>query len=280
MRPGGLGSGVVFRAGAGVGTVTRPGLPVAVGEPAIDPLSRRMMAETVEAARGLVGGPADLEIVVAIDNGEKLALRTPNNRFGIVGGLSVTATGGLVEPIDGSSWTASIQFGVDIARAMGFTLVAGSTDGSSEQAVRALHDLDEVQLIDMGDHVGGFLGYLCQHRVERVTLALDFAKAVELAQGLLDLAAKHGGAVDFDFLAAAVAALGGTPALAETVRAATGALEALDLCLAADLPLADRIAAMAWKTAAKVISGSVVSLEVVIFGRAGGLLATTGFRPA
>lgn len=279
VRPTAPGSGIVFRAGPGVGTVTRPGLPLAVGEPAINPVPRTMMTSALEEARASVGGPADVEVTIGVDDGERLALDTLNGRLGIIGGLSILGTTGIVIPFSCSAWIASIQRGVDVARAMGFTHVAGATGSTSEQAIKALHDLDDVQLIDMGDFVGGFLKYLKAHPVARVSLALGFAKAVKLSQGLMDLHSKRG-QVDFAHLADIVASLGGDDALVAGTRGANTALEVLETSLAAGLPIADRVAEMAWKVAAETIAGHGMVLEVAIFGRAGGLIATTGFEAA
>jgi cobalt-precorrin-5B (C1)-methyltransferase len=277
VRPAATGAGLVFRAGPGVGTVTRPGLPLAVGEPAINPVPRAMIAQTLEEARAAIGGPADVEVEISIDNGEKLAERTLNGRLGIVGGLSILGTTGIVVPFSCAAWIASIQRGIDVARACGFTHVAASTGHTSEQAVKTLYRLDDVQLIDMGDFVGGTLKYLRKAPVPRVTLALGFAKAVKLGQGLLDLHSKRG-SVDLEALSAIVADLGGARDLVEAVKGANTALEVLDRCRAAGVPVAEAVAERGLATAAAVIAGHGVALEVMLFDRSGGLLASTGFR--
>ncbi|WP_026785088.1 cobalt-precorrin-5B (C(1))-methyltransferase [Pleomorphomonas koreensis] len=277
VRPAAAGAGLVFRAGPGVGTVTRPGLPLAVGEPAINPVPRAMIARTLAEARHMVGGPEDVEVEIGIDNGEKLAERTLNGRLGIVGGLSILGTTGIVVPFSCAAWIASIQRGIDVARASGFVHVAASTGHTSEQAVKALYGLDDVQLIDMGDFAGGTLKYLRKAPVPSVTLALGFAKAVKLGQGLLDLHSKRG-SVDLDALSAIVAELGGADDLVQAVRGANSALDALTRCRAAGIPVAEGVAERGLATAVGVIAGSGMALEVAVFDRQGGLLATTGFR--
>jgi cobalt-precorrin-5B (C1)-methyltransferase len=277
VRPATVGSGLVFRAGPGVGTVTRPGLPLNVGEPAINPVPRAMIARALAEARQVVGGPQDVEVEISVDNGEKLAERTLNGRLGIVGGLSILGTTGIVVPFSCAAWIASIQRGIDVALASGFVHVAGSTGHTSEQAVKALHGLDDVQLIDMGDFAGGMLKYLRKAPVPSVTLALGFGKAVKLGQGLLDLHSKRG-SVDLEALAGIVAGLGGGDDLVQAVRGANSALDALTRCRAAGIPVAERVAERGWATAAGVIAGSGMALEVAVFDRQGGLLATTGFR--
>jgi cobalt-precorrin-5B (C1)-methyltransferase len=250
------GSGVVFRAGEGVGTVTRPGLPIPPGEPAINPVPRRMIA----AALAEVEASPDIEVTISIADGERLAQRTLNGRLGIVGGLSVLGSTGIVVPYSCAAWIDSIHRGIDVARAMGIGHVAGSTGSTSEAAVQRLHGLDEVALIEMGDFVGGMLKYLRRHPVPRVTIAGGVAKMTKLAQGMLDLHSKRGTA---DM--AALAELASMPELAacNTVaeafsRAGTG--------------LGDLIATRALKTASEVLDGADIALDIAIFDREGRLV--------
>ena len=135
------GAGIVFRAGEGVGTVTRPGLPLAVGEPAINPVPRRMMREVIEAACAARNLPPDFQVTISVRNGRELAEKTWNPRLGILGGLSILGTTGIVVPYSCAAWIASIQRGVDVARAMGLTHLVGATGDTSEKA--ALRRLDE-----------------------------------------------------------------------------------------------------------------------------------------
>src|SRR5258707_5275567 len=114
VRPAPRGSGIVFRAGPGVGTVTRPGLPLAVGEPAINPAPRRMIAAALAELTG-EAAPPDLVVTVSIPGGEALAAKTLNGRLGIVGGLSILGTTGIVIPYSCSSWIHSIHRSIDVA---------------------------------------------------------------------------------------------------------------------------------------------------------------------
>ena len=98
VRPAPPGAGIVFRAGEGVGIVTRPGLSLAVGEPAINPAPRKMIAAMLNELAPVLGGPADVSVTIGIPDGRRLAQRTMNGRLGIVGGLSVLGTSGIVKP--------------------------------------------------------------------------------------------------------------------------------------------------------------------------------------
>jgi len=277
VRIGAPGSGVTFRAGAGVGTVTRPGLPLGVGEPAINPVPRAMMRAAIAEVAATQGQAGDVEIEISIPNGEKIASKTLNPRLGILGGLSVLGTTGIVVPFSCAAWIHSIHRGIDVARAMGLDHVAGSTGNTTETAVAKLHGLSEQSLIDMGDFVGGMLKYLRGHPVPRVTVAGGIGKMVKLAQGLTDLHSKRG-SVDHAFLADVAAQAGASAEIVARVRAANSALEVLEIARATGFDLGRPIVEAGWRTAAKLLEGSGIALEVAVFDRQGGLVATTGFR--
>lgn len=194
--------GVQFRAGEGVGKVTRPGLPIGVGEPAINPVPRQMMQAVVADLAQREGRAPDIEITIRIPGGAEIAQKTWNPRLGIVGGLSVLGTTGIVRPFSCAAWIASIHRGIDVARAGGLTHVAGCTGAMSERAVQALYHLPDMAMLDMGDFVGGMLKYLRRHPVARVTIGGGLGKLTKLAQGHVDL---HSGRSQVDFAALAAA---------------------------------------------------------------------------
>ena len=267
---GAAGSGLRFAAGDGVGTVTRPGLPLPPGEPAINPGPRAMIAGALREA----GAPDDLMVTVSIPGGLKLAERTLNGRLGIVGGLSVLGTTGIVIPFSCAAWIDTIHRGIDVARASGLSHIVGATGTNSEAAAKALYGLPEPALIEMGDFVGGMLKYLRRHPVPRVTIAGGFAKMTKLGQGLMDLHSKRGQA-DLAWLAARVVELGGSPDVATRVAAGNTAAETLALARAEGIDLAATVAAAARDRAADALVGCAIALDVAIFDRAGGLAART-----
>jgi cobalt-precorrin-5B (C1)-methyltransferase len=279
VRRGAPGAGVTFRAGEGVGTVTRPGLPVPPGEPAINPVPRRMIRAAIGEIAKATGQAGDVEVEIAIPGGEALAARTVNARLGIVGGLSILGTTGIVVPYSCAAWIYSIRQGIDVARAGGIDHVAGSTGATSEDAVRALHGFPDVALIDMGDFVGGMLKYLRAHPIPRVTIAGGVAKMTKLAQGLLDLHSKRG-AVDLPALAEFAVAAGGSAELAARIAGANTTTQAFAQASAEGIALGDAVAATAWQTAARVIADTEITLEIVLFDRDGKLVGHAPFRPA
>jgi cobalt-precorrin-5B (C1)-methyltransferase len=260
------GEGISFRAGPGVGTVTKPGLPLAPGEPAINPVPRQMMSTVVEEIAIRENARKDVIIEISVPRGEKLAENTWNGRLGIVGGLSILGTTGIVQPFSCSAWIHSIHRGIDVARATGLTHIAGATGSTSEEAVRKLYGLPIGALIDMGDFAGGMLKYLRNHPVPRVTIAGGFGKITKLAQGALDL---HSGRsqVDFDWLARLM-----PERVREHTRKANTAQEVEELARSIGFDLTSRVAKSALGTVCEVLKDSPVEADILIVGREGAII--------
>ncbi len=254
------GEGIRFRAGPGVGMVTKAGLPIPPGEPAINPVPRQMMTQVIAELGG-----AGAEIEISIPGGEALAEKTWNPRLGIVGGLSILGTTGVVNPFSCAAWIASIHRGIDVARAMGLRHVAGCTGSTSEDAVRAQYGLPLEAMLDMGDFAGGLLKYLRTHPVPRVTIGGGFGKITKLGQGALDL---HSGRsqVDLDWLAAQCPELP-----RERVLAANTAQEVLEMAAGFDLP--QRVARAALETVCAVLRDAPVAADVIVVSRKGEIIA-------
>ncbi|WP_428542349.1 cobalt-precorrin-5B (C(1))-methyltransferase [Profundibacter sp.] len=256
--------GVVFAAGDGVGIVTKPGLPVPVGEPAINPKPREMMLGVVEEMATTYGKRTDITLTVSIVNGAALALKTWNPRLGIKGGLSVLGTTGVVRPFSCAAWIASIHRGVDVARATGQPHVAGCTGATSEATVQALYDLPDHAMLDMGDFAGGLLKYIRRHPVARLTIGGGIGKITKLAQGAVDL---HSGRSQVDF--AALAGMAGDDRLAKV----NSALEAYEI---AGKKMADKVATQALLAVQDILRDTDTNVDIVIIDRAGNIIARAG----
>ncbi|CAA7611589.1 putative cobalt-precorrin-6A synthase (deacetylating) [Candidatus Terasakiella magnetica] len=261
VEPATKGSGVTFRAGAGVGRITLPGLPVPPGEPAINPGPRQQIIANLHD----VAADCDLTVTLSIPGGEDLATKTLNPRLGILGGLSILGTTGVVLPYSCAAWVHSIHRGVDVARAAGLSHLAGCTGKTSEAAAHRLLGLPDLALMDMGDMAGALLKYLRRHPVERLTLVGGFAKLAKLAAGHLDLHSKAS-RVDQSLLAAMLAELGAEPERVEAARGAASAAQAL--ILAGTLPLGDRVARRAREVALATLSGGI-EISVIAIDRTG-----------
>ena len=271
VRRGEPGMGIVFRAGEGVGTVTKPGLPVAPGEAAINPVPRTMMRAEVETLCTAHGLAPDITVTIAVPGGEAIARQTWNPRLGIVGGLSILGTTGIVHPFSCSAWIHSIHSGVDVARAAGYPTILAATGSTSEAAARRLHPVPDTASIDMGDFAGGLLKYLRNHPVPHLVLAGGFAKMVKLAQGALDL---HSGRsqVDFEWLADAVPDLNQN--VKQRIRDANTAAEVL--AMTRDGALATTVAQAARETALAALRDAPVAVTLLVVDRAGTVIASDG----
>lgn len=267
------GSGVTFHAGDGVGTVTRPGLPLAVGEPAINPVPRRLITEAVQGVAERHQAAGDVAVRVDIPSGAEMARHTWNPRLGIVGGLSILGTTGVVIPYSCSAWIDSIRSGIDVARALGITHVAGSAGSTSEAVVTDLHQLPESALLDMGDFAGAVLKHLRKNPVPRLTIAGGFAKMSKLAAGHLDLHSQRS-EVDLELLAELARDEGFVVAAGEIGRA-NSALHALELAEAAGFSLGTLVAGRARATALEVLGDAPVGVDIVVIDRSGRIVGRT-----
>ncbi|WP_420863869.1 cobalt-precorrin-5B (C(1))-methyltransferase [Algirhabdus cladophorae] len=253
--------GVVFAAGEGVGTITKAGLPIAVGEPAINPVPREMMTAQVVAMAAKFAQKPDVTITVSVPGGLALAAKTWNPRLGIEGGLSILGTTGVVRPFSCAAWIASIHRGIDVARAEGLHHVAGCTGAQSEAAVQALHKLPDHAMLDMGDFAGGLLKYLAKHPVDQITIGGGIAKMTKLAQGASDL---HSGRSQVNFEALA-------DALSEKrIKTMNTALEVYETM---GEPYAHWVAENALRSVNTLLKDAPVQADIVVTDRRGTILA-------
>ena len=272
VKKGAPGSDITFVAGQGVGTVTRAGLPLPPGEPAINPVPRQMIREAIAEVSGKFGAPADTIVEIAVEGGEALAAKTWNPRLGIIGGLSILGTTGIVVPFSCSAWIHSIHQGIDVARAARLAHVAGSTGNVSERAVQERYGLPEIALLDMGDFAGGLLKYLRKNPLPRLTISGGFAKMAKLARGALDLHSARS-EVDLSYLAGIAVDAGGSDKLAAAITGANTAAEALSMAASESIDLAGPVAAAAADVATDVLRGAPVVLNVLVVDRDGKILA-------
>lgn len=272
------GQGIRFVAGDGVGTVTLAGLPTEVGEAAISTVPRRLMTEVIETLAEELNVSPDVEIKISIPNGEVIAQSTWNARLGILGGLSILGTTGVVHPYSCSAWIASIQRGVDVARRNDIDHIVGCTGSTSEAAAMKYLDLDHLSMIDMGDFVGGFLKYVRKHPVKQVTIAGGFAKITKLAMGMLDLHSSRG-QVDFEIYVEIFKEQNADEETCEKVRNANTAFQVLDIAKQAKVNITMPIAYMAQRQAMKILKTPNLPITVLIVSRDGNRLASFGNVP-
>ena len=273
LRRGPDGSGIQFQRGEGVGVITKPGLPVAVGEPAINPVPRQMMRDAIEALAERLAGPRDIIIEITVPGGAELALKTWNPRLGIEGGISILGTTGVVRPFSCSAWIASIHRGIDVARANGLHHVMASTGATSEAWGKSCYDLPDIALIDMGDFVGGMVKYMRGHPLANLSIMGGFGKMVKLGQGAIDLHSARS-QVDFSALAEMAAPFGLDTS---RVASANSVLEVAQMASPDQRSaLADAVANAARQTVLTHLRDAPTSVEVAIISRDGALLGRAG----
>jgi cobalt-precorrin-5B (C1)-methyltransferase len=223
----GAGSVLELRAGGGVGIVTRPGLGLPVGGPAINPVPRRMIARSVRET--LLPPSPFVCVTVGVRDGEALARRTLNGRLGIEGGLSILGTTGVVRPYSTASWRASVLQGVDVAAAAGCEEIVASTGGRSEAyARRLLRGLPEAAFVEMGEFTGHLLRRASERGLRTVHLSGMVGKLSKIACGHF-MTHVAGNQVDTGYLSDLARRAGGSPDLVDAVRGANTARHAQEL---------------------------------------------------
>ena len=175
--------GIELKAGTGVGTVTKPGLPVPVGQPAINPVPRQMLEQVLTSVYGEALDNQGVVATITVPDGEKRSERTLNARLGIIGGLSILGTTGIVRPISHRAWTDTIDTAIDVALASGCGCVVLVTGRTSEMVAQTKFDLPEEAYVMMGDHVGYALEACRRKQVPRIIVAAQFAKLLKIACG-------------------------------------------------------------------------------------------------
>jgi cobalt-precorrin-5B (C1)-methyltransferase len=264
--------GICFIAGAGVGTVTRSGLLLDVGQAAINPIPRQMMSEHLTHLAQVYQYAGGFEVTIGVINGAEIAKKTMNGRLGIVGGLSILGTSGIVRPYSCSAWIASIHQGLDVAAANDYAHIAATTGNTSEAFIGQYYALDDMQLIEMGDFAGAVLKHLKKAPVKRLSICGGFGKISKLADGHLDL---HSGksSINLPHLADIALSLGADSHLVKAIKACNTSLEAVGLCQAEGIDLASAVCQNALIFAQQMIPKSV-QLEIFAIDRQGRLLGT------
>ena len=216
---------VRIRGGEGVGVVTKPGLKVLPGRPAINPVPMKMIRRAVFETAAAYSSRAAFEATISVPRGRELAAKTMNPRLGIVGGISILGTTGIVEPMSLAAYTHSISCAVDVAAAAGLDEVVFSTGRSSEKAVEKLLRLPEAAYVLTGDHMGFALKDAAgKKRIRRVVVAGQFGKFTKLASGHFETHCADS-TVELGFLAGLCEEAGAPKDLCGSVGAANTARE-------------------------------------------------------
>ncbi|GGG13931.1 cobalt-precorrin-5B (C(1))-methyltransferase [Paenibacillus abyssi] len=228
-------SGIDLDGGVGVGRVTKPGLPVQVGEAAINPVPRRMILRAVQEVLDEYAVDRGVRVVISVPDGEEIAKKTLNSRLGIIGGISILGTRGIVVPFSTAAYKASVIQAIQVAKASGCKHIVLTTGGSSEKyAMKLLPELSEEAFVQMGDFVGFSLQHAKRLGAERVSLVGMMGKFSKVAQGVMMVHSKSA-PVDFQFLADVAEEAGGAESVRQSILEANTASQAADLAAEAGL---------------------------------------------
>ena len=221
--------GIILDGGVGVGRVTKPGLPVPVGEAAINPVPRKMILTTVQQTLAEFQIDRGVKVVISVPDGEEIAKKTLNGRLGIIGGISILGTRGTVVPFSSSAYMASIVQAISVAKAGGCEHLVLTTGGRSEKyAMELFPELSEEAFIEMGDFVGFSLKQCKKQGIKKVSLVGMMGKFSKVAQGVMMVHSK-GSSVDFGFLADIAKSVGASEELVNEIIHANTASQVGDL---------------------------------------------------
>ncbi len=185
--------------GKGVGRVTKPGLGLEIGSAAINPIPKKMITENIlDVAKDLLQKNG-IKVVISVPRGEELAPKTDNPRLGIVGGISILGTSGIVIPYSTASFAASIRQSLDVTIAMGNDTVVLTTGGRSEDFSRNIINLPDHCFVQMGDFSGYTIQQCTKKMIKKAYVAGFIGKLTKIAMGIKQTHVK-GSKVDMKFL--------------------------------------------------------------------------------
>ncbi|MGG1575197.1 cobalt-precorrin-5B (C(1))-methyltransferase [Fictibacillus sp. NRS-1165] len=226
------GKEIILDGGVGVGRVTKEGLPVPVGEAAINPIPRKMIRETAKEVLDAFGVEKGIKIVISVPDGEEIAKKTLNGRLGIIGGISILGTRGIVIPFSSAAYKASIVQAISVAKASGCRHVVITTGGRSEKyGIKEYPELPEEAFIEMGDFVGFTLKECKRQGMEHISMVGMMGKFSKVAQGVMMVHSKSA-PIDFGFLSSVAERAGASEELVQQAKEANTASQVGDLMAA------------------------------------------------
>lgn len=263
---------LLITAGEGVGRITKPGLELPPGEPAINPGPQRMIRESLDELRKAAGVSNGLHVEVFVPRGEDIARHTLNQRLGIQGGISILGTTGIVKPLSHAAYIATIDSSLAVARACGLDRVACTTGRRSERFGQELFpELPEEAFVQMGDYFAQTMKRAVQKGFSSIILVVLLGKAVKIAQGVPHTHAAKS-RLALERLGEWVQEVCLDPGLAERVKTLNTAREAF-FVLEGECPaIFDHIASRMVRHA-QVFAGDKVEVRAVILDFEGGLVA-------
>ena len=216
--------------GEGVGIVTKPGLGLEINKPAINPVPKKMITENVSAVTQDILKKNGIKIIISVPKGKELALKTDNPRLGIIGGISILGTSGIVIPYSTASFAASIRQNIDVSLAMGNDTLVLTTGGRSEEFSKKIIDLPEHSFVQMGDFSGYTIQQCAKKEIKKAYVAGFIGKLAKMAAGVKQTHVK-GSKVDTNFLAELAQSCGANQTTTEQIRKANTARHVQDIII-------------------------------------------------
>jgi cobalt-precorrin-5B (C1)-methyltransferase len=219
--------GIELDGGIGVGVVTKPGLGLELGGPAINPVPRQMIEQAVGESVDL--RTRGVRVIISVPDGETMARKTTNKRLGILDGISILGTTGIVRPFSTASWRASVEQAVAVMAAQGEKTLVLCTGGRTEKgAMRLLPQLPDVCFVEVGDFTGAALRRAVEHGITQVVFVGMAGKLTKLASGVL-MTHYTRSRVDTALLSEITLSMGGSGELVAKVAEANTARHAYEL---------------------------------------------------
>lgn len=255
---------VVITGGNGVGIVTKPGLEIPPGEPAINPGPRQMIRQSLKETLTAFNRTDGVSVEVFVENGELLAQKTLNHRLGILGGLSILGTTGLVKPLSHESYIATIASAMSVAKACGGHQVVLTTGRRSEKYAQAFFSgLSQEAFIQIGDFFKMSMECVAKNQFKQVTLAVFFGKALKIAQGIPHTHASKS-RLTMEWLAGHVRVLTGDDSLVNEITQANTARQAFGIVYPLHANVLEYIGKSMIRSAL-TFSNSVCRIRAIIF---------------
>jgi cobalt-precorrin-5B (C1)-methyltransferase len=215
---------IIIDGGIGVGRVTKPGLGLEIGKAAINPTPLKMIKQAIEEIIGQQKNRYGLSITISVPKGEEISKRTDNPRLGIIGGISILGTTGIVIPYSTASFAASIRQSIDVSKAMGSDSVILTTGGRSEEFARGIfgNSIADHAYIQIGDFIGFSIKQCAIKKIKKVNVIGFIGKLTKMAMGIKQTHVK-GSHVDMNFLADLASRCGANNELLKKIRLANTA---------------------------------------------------------
>ncbi|RDJ32121.1 MAG: cobalt-precorrin-5B (C(1))-methyltransferase [Crenarchaeota archaeon] len=219
---------IQINGGIGVGIVTKPGLGLEINKPAINPVPKKMIIDNLLRVGKDLLSRKGVNVTISVPKGKELAVKTDNPRLGIVGGISILGTSGIVIPFSTASYAASIRQNLDVSLAMGDKIVVLTTGGRSETFAKNIVDLPEHCFVQMGDFSGYTIQQCAKKNIEKAFVVGFIGKLAKMAMGVKQTHVK-GSKVDMQFLADLVKKTGSDNTIVERVKEANTARHVLEI---------------------------------------------------